>query len=109
MWTAEQVATFLSWSAAHTDPEQRTAWVLLIATGMRRGELLALRWRDLDLDGSIISVRRSVGTVKTKGEHQRAVEGPTTRPAGLASSTSTGTPRRCSAPIGRSGQPWRFS
>ena len=29
----------------------RALWVLAGTTGMRRGELLGLRWGDLDLDG----------------------------------------------------------
>lgn len=76
-WTAEEVGTFLSWAEGRRDPEQRTAWVVLIATGLRRGELLALRWKDVELDAGTISVRRSVGTVKTKGQAQQLVEGPT--------------------------------
>jgi integrase len=44
---------------------------------MRRGEALALRWRDIDLDGSTISVRRSVGIVRVKGEGATVLEGPT--------------------------------
>ena len=46
-------------------------------TGVRRGELLALRWADLDVDGSRISIRRSVGVVQTAGVGKRLVEGPT--------------------------------
>lgn len=34
--------------------------VLALATGMRRGELLALQWRDADLDTGIIKVERSL-------------------------------------------------
>jgi integrase len=44
---------------------------------MRRGELLALRWRDLDLDAGRVSVRRSVGVVKTKGKGEQVIEGAT--------------------------------
>ena len=33
---------------------------LAIATGMRRGELLALRWQDIDLDGAEVKVTRSL-------------------------------------------------
>ncbi|MFC6084048.1 site-specific integrase [Sphaerisporangium aureirubrum] len=46
-------------------------------TGMRRGELLALRWRDVDLEVGTVAIRRSVGVVRVKGEGARVVEGPT--------------------------------
>ena len=35
-------------------------WLLALKTGMRRGELLGLRWRDLDLDRAMAHVRQSV-------------------------------------------------
>ena len=44
---------------------------------MRRGEALALRWRDVDLDAGWLAVRRSVGVVKAKGAGEQLVEGPT--------------------------------
>jgi integrase len=34
--------------------------VLALATGMRRGEMLALRWTDVDFEGKSIRVRRTV-------------------------------------------------
>jgi integrase len=34
-------------------------WVLVLATGMRRGELAGLRWVDVDLDAGVLAVRRS--------------------------------------------------
>jgi integrase len=40
---------------------------LAIATGMRRGELLALRWKDLDTDGARLRVERSVEQTKAGG------------------------------------------
>ncbi len=33
---------------------------LALATGMRRGELLALRWEDLDLEGATVTIKRSL-------------------------------------------------
>ena len=33
---------------------------LALSTGMRRGELLALRWHEVDLDGAIVRVERSL-------------------------------------------------
>lgn len=44
---------------------------------MRRGELLALRWRDVDLAAGTVSVRRSVGVIKAKGQPERLHEGAT--------------------------------
>jgi integrase len=37
-----------------------TLFVLAIATGMRQGELLALHWQDVDLDGASLAVRWNV-------------------------------------------------
>lgn len=37
---------------------------LALATGLRRGELLALRWSDIDLDGASLTVRQSLETTK---------------------------------------------
>ena len=44
-------------------------------TGMRRGEALALRWADFDLDAGTVSVRRSVTMVKTKGAGEQLITG----------------------------------
>jgi integrase len=41
------------------DPSRSLAW-LLSFTGLRIGELLALRWRDVDLEGGFIRVRQTV-------------------------------------------------
>ena len=39
------------------------AWRLAAMTGMRRGEVLGLRWRDVDLDQSRIAVRNAIVSV----------------------------------------------
>lgn len=75
-WTGSELATFLSWATANAS-EHAPGWHVLAYTGMRRGELLALRWRDLDTDHSRISVRRSVGVVHVEGQGKQIVEGPT--------------------------------
>ncbi|MFT4227087.1 tyrosine-type recombinase/integrase [Micropruina sp.] len=73
-WTGEQLSLFLAWAK-----ERRTdifpAWHLLAYTGMRRGELLALRWRDVDLNDGRISIRRSLTPVRTKGQGLSLIEG----------------------------------
>jgi integrase len=74
-WSADQLRTFLDWSAGASPVH--AAWHTLAYTGMRRGELLALRWRDVDLDAGTIAVRRSVGVIKTKGQPEQITEGGT--------------------------------
>lgn len=74
-WDASQLRTFLGWSARNSD--LHTAWWTLAMTGMRRGEALSLRWRDIDLDAGTITVRRSVTVAKTFGEPEQITEGPT--------------------------------
>jgi integrase len=55
--TAEQSVRFLETIAGH-----RLYWPVLLAlsTGMRRGEILALRWRNVDLDRGIVRVVESL-------------------------------------------------
>ena len=49
-------------------------WLLLLATGLRRGEALGLRWQDLDLDRGTQSVVQSVVILAGKdGEKARPV------------------------------------
>ena len=46
--------------AAISADELEALYVLALTTGMRQGELLALKWRDLDLDGGQLHVRTTV-------------------------------------------------
>ncbi len=39
--------------------------MVALATGMRRGELVALRWKDVDLDGGKLRVEQSIEQTKT--------------------------------------------
>jgi len=60
-WTGAQLRSFLD-SLEEAD-RWAPLWLLAAATGMRRGELLALRWSDVDLDAGVARVERSVTQV----------------------------------------------
>jgi integrase len=74
-WNAAQLRAFLDWSRDNSP--NHALWHVLAFTGMRRGELLALRWQDIDLDAATVSVRRSVGVIKHKGAAREISEGDT--------------------------------
>jgi integrase len=56
-WTLDETLTFLE--AARTDPLY-PAFVLAVALGLRRGEILGLQWRDVDLDRRTLTVRTTL-------------------------------------------------
>jgi integrase len=56
-WTAAQLKAFLDVAAGH----RHFAAIWLAAnTGMRRGELVGLRWGDVDFEAATLSVHRSI-------------------------------------------------
>ena len=59
-WNANQLGTFLETISQH---RLHPAYHLSSHTGMRRGELLGLRWCDLDLDAGRLSVRQALVSV----------------------------------------------
>jgi integrase len=52
-WTAAQLRAFLE---SVSEDRLYAAWLLAATTGMRRGEILGLRWSDLDLKNEQVSV-----------------------------------------------------
>jgi integrase len=60
-WSLEETLTFLE--EARHDPLY-AAFVLAIAMGLRRGEVLGLRWTDVDLDQRVIRVRGQVQRIR---------------------------------------------
>ncbi|HPG14406.1 MAG TPA: tyrosine-type recombinase/integrase [Microthrixaceae bacterium] len=55
-WNDAQARTFLD---AVRDHPQYAMWVLLLTTGLRRGEVAAVRWDDLDLDQASMAIVRN--------------------------------------------------
>jgi integrase len=58
-WTAPELRQFLDHVEVFDDRLQ-AAWILAASTGMRRGEVLGLRWMDVDLEEAQLSVRQTV-------------------------------------------------
>jgi integrase len=64
VWSAEQARAFLAGvEGQRLEPLYRLA----LSCGLRLGELLALRWDDVDLDGRRLQVRRTLQRIKGKG------------------------------------------
>ncbi len=59
-WTATELAAFL---AAEQSERMYALWLLLATTGLRRGEALGLRWKDVDLDAGRLSVRQTITAI----------------------------------------------
>ena len=62
-WTAAEVGTFL---ASVREDRLYAAWLLLATLGLRRGELLGLRWPDVDLITGRIAIRNTLVMVDGK-------------------------------------------
>jgi integrase len=56
-WTPEQLGAFLTTAS---DDRHAAAWFLLATTGMRRGEVLGLRWTDLDLRAARVTITQTL-------------------------------------------------
>lgn len=62
-WTGAQLQTHLDSVA---EDRLLPLWTLAASTGMRRGELMGLRWADVDLETGVVSVERSTTEIDGK-------------------------------------------
>ena len=75
IWNVEQLTGFCDWATAEDEP-WAVAWVLLARTGLRSGELLALRWGDLDFAKREMRLERALHYDETRPRGERYVLGP---------------------------------
>jgi integrase len=61
--TGPQIARFLTLAA---NDAYSPLWLVLVQTGMRRGEVLALRWQDVDLAKRQVRVRQCIEEINGK-------------------------------------------
>lgn len=62
--TAEEAREFLAATRGH---RLHALFELALHTGLRKGELLGLRWEDLDLDAGTVAIRRTLQRTSTGG------------------------------------------
>jgi integrase len=62
-WTADEATKFIS---VADQSIYGPVWLLALVTGLRKGELLGLRWQDLDLEQRVLRVRQTVGVLHGK-------------------------------------------
>lgn len=84
VYTPEQARIFLETAKGE---RLEALYVLALSTGMREGELLGLKWREVDLDGAVIQVqaslkvtthgKRALGKPKTAGSRRKIMLTPT--------------------------------
>lgn len=72
-WDAATLRRFLDLAREHQE-RWYAAWVVLATTGARRGEVLGLRWSDVDLEAGRLSIRQSLTVV----QHRPIFEAPKT-------------------------------
>lgn len=59
-YTKEQLRTFLETLKEHAPYQMYVAFRVLAFTGMRKGELAALKWSDVDFENGTISINKTV-------------------------------------------------
>jgi integrase len=59
----DQAQTFLQ---AIAEQRLRALYILAIDSGLRQGEMIGLRWEDIDLDAGVIQIRRKIVEVRGK-------------------------------------------
>jgi integrase len=72
VWTSDEAAMFLRHVS---DVRLAALWILALHTGMRRGELAGLRWKDVDLDAGTLTVAQQ----RTNANHEVVVSTPKAR------------------------------
>ncbi|HKC74569.1 MAG TPA: tyrosine-type recombinase/integrase [Chloroflexota bacterium] len=63
IWTIPQIQTFL---AVASKSSYGPVYMAILHTSLRRGEVLGLRWCDVDLDRATITVNQTIGLVKSR-------------------------------------------
>lgn len=67
----EQAKRYYQTLMTFPDPKIKTAMLVFLLTGFRRGEVAGLEWKDIDFRRNTISINRSITTVKRHGKIEK--------------------------------------
>ena len=76
IWSPEELKAALEATARD---DMRILWMFLYFSGCRRGEALALKWSDIDLDSGTVSITKSVTNKQHDGDKPYALVTPKTK------------------------------
>jgi len=83
-WTPEELRSFFAFVESDA---LYAAWVLSASTGMRRGEVLGLRWQDIDFDRRRLAIRQTIISI----DYQVEISEPKTARGRRSVALDTGT------------------
>lgn len=63
-FTAEDAKTIIRYASENRSPMEATRWALAFLTGMREGEVLGLRWENVDLESCVADVSWQLQSLK---------------------------------------------
>ena len=75
VWSPAQIRFFLGW-AEENKAEWFPIWHLLFSTGARRGEVMGIQWKDVDLAAGTLAIRRSINVLSEVGKRRQILVGP---------------------------------
>lgn len=66
VWTIEEVRRVLDWNEHVDCDDLNVLWRFIVKTGVRRGEAVALKWKDFNFEARLLSIRRAADAVNPR-------------------------------------------
>lgn len=66
VWTIEEIRKVLDWNEHVDCDDLNVLWRFMAKTGVRRGEAVALKWKDFNFEERLLSIRRAADSVNPR-------------------------------------------
>lgn len=66
VWTVDEVRRVLDWNEQVDCDDLNVLWRFIAKTGVRRGEGVALKWKDLNFEEGLVSIRRAADSANPR-------------------------------------------